>query len=386
MFVRDKKSRDNTVESWHRTSRSLLERLKNRIWRRLHRHRFQRYSETRPEGLEFFSQAWTVEGERVAAALPKADVYNLHWIRGFIDPLPFFKVVDQPVVWTLHDMNPFTGGCHYNVGCRKFEERCGACPQLGSEDETDLSRTVWLRKRDAYRTALERNSLHIVATSKWMAEQAQISGLFSDAPVHVIPLGLDANTFRPRNTEGLRSALEIPQNHRVVLFVAESTTNHRKGFGLLADAFESLEAKNVTLLSIGGNAPDLTTSVEYRHLGRIGSDVLLSIFYSFADLFIIPSRQEAFGQTALEAMACGTPVVGFDTGGIPDMVRPGETGWLAETSDVRALRMTIEQALSEEEKRNQFGSQCRAVVEEEYTLQVQARSYRDLYEHLLNEN
>jgi glycosyltransferase involved in cell wall biosynthesis len=154
----------------------------------------------------------------------------------------------------------------------------------------------------------------------------------------------------------------------------------------LADALSSLRSESVTLLSIGGTAPDLNTKLSHRHLGTIESNLLLSIFYSLANLFVIPSRQEAFGQTALESMACGTPVVGFDTGGIPDMVRPGETGWLAEVGDVRALCGAIEQALSDDARRERIGQRCREVVEEGYTLKVQARRYRDLYAELVQKS
>lgn len=382
MYVRRKASQDDTVET-HDTSPPLLQRIRDRVVRRWLSSRFSTYADTRPKGLELFSQARTVDGTRVVQQVPEADVYNLHWINGFIDPLPFFQNTQQPIVWTLHDMNPFTGGCHYNVGCRKFEDQCGACPQLGSDDDTDLSRTVWTRKRRAYQNAIQNNRLHIVAPSAWLADEAQRSSLFHDAPVRVIPNGLDASTFRPRDTEGFRSALEIPKAHRVVLFVAQSTDNHRKGFDLLSDALSTLEGENITLLSIGGTPPDLEVSAPHRHFGTIESNLLLSVFYSLADLFVIPSRQDNLPNTVLESMACGTPVVGFEVGGIPDMVRPGATGWLAEPESVRSLRNAINTALADNGARRQRSERCREVVEAEYTLEVQAQAYKQLYQSLL---
>jgi glycosyltransferase involved in cell wall biosynthesis len=385
MFVKSKSSEDDTVDAWTPNG-SIFNGLKDRIKRRWLSRRFQKYRETRPDGLEIFSQARTVYGHRVAESIPDADVYNLHWIRSFIDLPAFFNHVNAPVVWTLHDMNAFTGGCHYNVGCRKFEQQCGACPQLGSTDENDLSRSVWTRKRKAYESAIRSNRLHIVAPSQWLAQEAQKSTLFAEAPVHVIPYGLNPDLFRPRDTEGLRSALEIPREHRIVLFVAQAAQNHRKGFDLLSDALVAMDADDMTLLSIGGNEPDLGTALPHTHLGTIESDLLLSVFYSLADLFVIPSRQDNLPNTVLESMACGTPVVGFDTGGIPDMVRPGETGWLAETGNVRALRQAIEQALRDEREREQMGARAREVVEEEYTLERQAQQYTNLYEDILQTN
>jgi glycosyltransferase involved in cell wall biosynthesis len=382
MFVRDKGSGDDTVDAWT-SGRSLFEGLKDRVKRRWLTYRFRQYQETRPDGLELFSQARTVPGHRAVDSIPDADIYNLHWINGFIDPLPFFQATDQPVVWTLHDMNPFTGGCHYTAGCRRLEDACGKCPQLGSTTEGDLSRKVWKRKDRSYGNCEKGDSLTAVADSHWLAEQARKSSLLNNVPIQTIHYGLDVRTFKPRDTEGVRTALEIPQDHRIVLFVAQSAENHRKGFDLLAEALSSLKQENITLLSIGGEQPELETTLPHNHLGTIESDLLLSIFYSLADLFVIPSRQEAFGQTAMESMACGTPVVGFDTGGIPDMVRPGETGWLAETGNVRALRDTIEQALADDAAREQRGQRCRAVVEDEYTLKHQACQYIRLYESLV---
>ncbi|MCS4114597.1 glycosyltransferase family 4 protein [Salinibacter ruber] len=380
VLAKIKDENDDTVIEWDR-ARSLP--TKAAVFFREHwkRFRLRRYSETRPDGVDVFSQAWTAEGTAVAHALPDADVYHLHWINEFIDPKPFFKATDAPVVWTLHDMNPFTGGCHYNAQCRKFEEQCGACPQLGSDDTTDLSRTVWKRKLKAYQTAIQQDRLHVVSPSNWLAEEADSSALFGHASVDVIPHGLDIGTFCPRNTDGIRKALEIPKGHRIVLFVADYSTR-RKGFDLLTSALKLEEAENVMLVSIGSDQPEMETEQPHLHLGRIESDTLLSVFYSLADLFVIPSRQEAFGQTALEAMACGTPVVGFEVGGIPDMVRPGETGWLAASESARALREAIEAALSDEAERERTGQRCREVVEEEYALGVQAKRYKYLYDRI----
>jgi glycosyltransferase involved in cell wall biosynthesis len=171
----------------------------------------------------------------------------------------------------------------------------------------------------------------------------------------------------------------------VVLFVAQSTTNRRKGFSLLAEALGALDVEDTTLLSVGGGEPSLSVNLPHVHAGRIEDDEALSRVYSLADIFVIPSRQDNLPNTVLESMACGTPVVGFNVGGIPDMVRPSETGWLAETGNVRELRQAIETALENDEEREWMGRRCREVVGEEYTLERQARQYRALYESVLNQ-
>ncbi|MCS4119388.1 glycosyltransferase involved in cell wall biosynthesis [Salinibacter ruber] len=315
---------------------------------------------------------------------PDADILNLHSIYGFVDHGAFFRNVRSPVVWTLHDMNAFTGGCQYNIGCRRFEEACGKCPQLGSNEDIDLSRKVWKRKREAYSHVIGENRLQVVCPSEWMAQEAQASSLFTDVPVTVIPNGLDANSFYPRDTQGVGTALGVPSDHRIVLFLA-SDTRPRKGFDLLDNALSGLGAEKTTLLSVGGDESELESDLPHVHAGYVESDLLLSVFYSLADVFVIPSRQDNLPNTVLESMACATPVVGFDVGGIPDMVRPGETGWLAEEGDVPSLRAAIERALSEEVKRKRMSTRCREVVENEYTLEVQATAYRRLYEQILEE-
>jgi glycosyltransferase involved in cell wall biosynthesis len=199
----------------------------------------------------------------------------------------------------------------------------------------------------------------------------------------VIPYGLDTSAFRPRETEGLRQTLGIPADHRIVLFVAQSTHNRRKGFDLLVEALGALAHEKVALVSIGSRAPDLEVAGLHVHLGSLSSDLLLSVFYALADVFVVPSRQDNLPNTVLEAMACGTPVVGFDAGGIPDMVRPGETGWLAEADNPRALRDAIDEALRSDAERERRGQRSRAVVEAEYALDLQARRYHDLYRTLV---
>jgi glycosyltransferase involved in cell wall biosynthesis len=315
--------------------------------------------------------------------LPSADLLHLHWISGFVDVPHFFEVIDLPVVWTLHDMNPLTGGCHYNFGCRRFEKKCGLCPRLDSTSEDDPSRRSWRRKRIAFHEKARRDQLHIVSPSIWLKQQAEQSSLFGEFPIYNIPNGVDHTLFRSRNAESERSELGISSAQKVLLFVAHTRSNDRKGFQLLLDALAELDVENVTLLSVGGNEPNLPDQLSHVHAGYVKDDRKLARLYSLADLFVIPSLQDNLPNTVLESMACGTPVVGFNTGGIPDMVRPEETGWLADSGDVRSLRDTLEAALFESDVRERKARRCREVVEEEYTLERQAQRYADLYDSIL---
>ena len=387
MFVRTKETDDGSVDAFEMSlGLSLWERVRRWLRRERIQRAFSPYEETRPEQAELFYDDRTPYKGHILNQSPSADIYQLHTIYGFVDHRSFFHEVSRPVVWTLHDVNPFTGGCQYNVDCTRYRQSCGRCPQLGSETERDLSRHVWHRKRCASRPLIEEGRLQVVAPSTWMAREARRSSLFSEATIEVIPNGLDPEAFRPRDTEGVATALGIPPDHRIVLFLASSTEHPRKGFDLFSEAVEAIGESEVSFISVGGGEPELAEHLHHVHLGHVESDLLLSVFYSLADLFVIPSRQDNLPNTVLESMACGTPVVGTDTGGIPDMVRPGETGWLAETGNVRELRATIETALREKGKRTQMASRCRRVVEKKYTLERQAREYKALYHSLMHED
>ncbi len=383
MYVRHKRSTDSTVQSFRQLS-DLRHRLQ-RLWRygRIQLD-FAPYRLLRPDHLESFSDDRTRFQGEVTEQLSKTDVLHLHWIARFVDLPAFFEHTTAPIVWTLHDMNAFTGGCHYDAQCGRYKSKCGKCPQLGSQWRHDLSRAVWKRKRKVYQSALSQDRLYVVTPSEWLAQEARQSELLREAPIQVIPNGIDPETFYPRNCTARRHELGILEAHDIVLFVAQSTNNHRKGFDLLIDALDGIDIEGVTLLSVGGDKPSIPGSLPHVHAGRIEDDKKLAEFYSMASVFVIPSRQDNLPNTVLESMACGTPVIGTDAGGIPDMVRPNETGWLAETGDIRSLREAIESAIEREEKRRYMAQRCLEVSKGEYTLEKQAKRYKKLYEWVIN--
>lgn len=348
---------------------------------------FGRYRETRPQGYEPFSDDRTQHGATVTRQLPPCEVVNLHWIAGFLDYSSFFTQVPQttPVVWTLHDMNAFTGGCHYDDGCSRWMHGCGACPQLGSHDERDLSHQVWARKRAALASG-PNDRLRIVTPSRWLAQQARRSPLLRRFSVTVIPNGLDTDIFAPRGRREARPSLGIPLEANVILFVAQSATKRRKGFSLLARALTGLdEVLAPLLISLGKGNPQVGGSLPHLHLGHVKHNRLVALAYNVADLFVIPSLQDNLPNTVLESLACGTPVVGFDVGGIPDMVRPGMTGLLAPVGHVDALREAIQTLLEKPVARTQMSANCRRVAVGEYALEVQARRYVELYREMLDD-
>ncbi len=385
MLVRHRKLSDPTVVELQ-SDRRILSRLRRR-WRAPSINRdLERCKTGQRPGGDPFSLDRSLAGAEMIQQIPPCDLVTLHWISGLLDYGRFFPAVTRkaPVVWRMADMHPFTGGCHYDHFCGRFTDRCGACPQLGSNNENDLSREIWNRKKTAF-DRIRPERLHIAAPSRWVAGEARRSSLMSRFDVTVIPNGLDIERFAPRDRRAAREAWGIPQDANVILFGSVSIDSIRKGFSLLVEALKNLdEVRNPLLLSIGEGKPELDMPIPSLHLGSINDDLKLSEIYSAADVYVIPSRQESFGQTVTESLACGTPVVGFAVGGIQDTVRPGVTGYLARREDTADLRDCIVRLLNDPRKREEMSAQARRIVIEEYSLDAQAKGYLSLYERILS--
>jgi glycosyltransferase involved in cell wall biosynthesis len=340
-----------------------------------------RYSATIDPYVEAFSDDRSPLGDAVAKQLQQADVVNLHWVSGFVDLRCLLAglLPTTTVVWTLHDMNAFTGGCHYAGACDGYLDRCGTCPQLGSTGQGDLSRRIWQRKNKAF-GQLSPDRLRIVTPSRWLGEEVRRSSLLGPRfEVDLIPYGVDTDELAPRDRSAARSTLGVPAEGKVILFAAHSVANKRKGFDLLAQALAGLaDLGDVFLISLGRGLPP-ATGVPTRHLGYVGDERLLSLVYSAADVFVLPSRQDNLPATGLEALACGTPVVGFAVGGVPDLVRPEETGVLVDQVDAAALGSGLRDLLTNGDRLIRLRRRCREVALDEFSLERQARDYRELY-------
>jgi glycosyltransferase involved in cell wall biosynthesis len=384
MFVAEKLTDDPAVTVFQ-PPRDLLSRLRRRLQYKRLTYSMRRYESARLADQASFNDDRVPGGRDLVTQLPAGDVINIHVMYGFADYRTFLAAVPQhtPVVRTLHEMSFFTGGCHYDVGCGKYTERCGACPRLGSHRERDLSRQIWRRKR-AILSTIAPGRLHLVAPSRWLANEAKRSSLLQKFPVTVIPLALDTEVFCPRDRRGAREALGIPSDALVVLFVASLISQPIKGLALLVEALNGLgHLRDLLLLSVGRGQPPVEVQIPHLPLGYLGNERLRSLVYSAADVFVIPSLYDNLPQTVLEATACGTPVVGFAVGGIPDMVRPGITGLLVPALDVNALRAAIRALLQDRTRRAEMAANCRRIAVAEYALEVQARRYIELYEMIL---
>lgn len=344
------------------------------------------YAALRTGGFIPFHSERAARARLLEQRLRDADVFNLHWTRGLVDWATFMarREPHQALVWTLHDQNVFTGGCHYTGGCDAFTRTCGACPVLGSDDTDDLSAVIVSRKRAALAT--RRTPLHIVTPSRWMAAEAARSSVLRDLPIHVIPYGLDTDLYRPRDRSALRARHGIDPAAMVILFVAHALDDPRKGYDHLKAALDALPGGGPTLLLLAGqNQVPPPAHVPVRHLGAVSDDAALAALYALADLVAVPSGQDNYPNTVLEALACGTPVIGFDLGGLPDMVRSGQTGILADRHDTHAFSTALREALSDRARLAAWGREGRAFVERECTLEHAAGRYVALYAQALAE-
>jgi len=334
-----------------------------------------------------FSPQWVPDTviSRVAQLAP--DIINPHWInQGFVQIETLAKL-KRPLVWTLHDMWAFTGGCHYNQDCERYTASCGACPQLGSNKDWDLSRWVWQRKTKAWKDL----NLTIVCPSSWLAECARTSSLFKDVRVEVIPYGLDTGKYKPLNRQVARELLHLPQDKQLVLFGAlKATSDKRKGFHLLQPALQDLSKsgwqEGLELVIFGSSAPEKPLDLGFKthYLGTLSDDLSLALVYSAADIFVLPSTQDNLPNTVLEAIACGTPCVAFNIGGMPDMIEHQKNGYLAQPYKIEDLAQGIAWVLENKERHRKLGDRAREKAEQEFTLEIQARRYLSLFTEILS--
>jgi glycosyltransferase involved in cell wall biosynthesis len=272
------------------------------------------------------------------------DIICLHWITGLLDVKSIRHLYDHyrcPIVWIPPDQEAVTGGCHYSFGCDGFTKECGRCPQLDSQDARDRSNLIWRRKR----ARLADVQLCFAAPTNWVVDRIKESSLFGAHRVELIPYAIDPTIFRPFDQGVARDLLQLPFDKKVIFFGATYLEDRRKGMPLLMDALRRLAATlggggalrrdDVFLLVAGLQGRALLEELPFagKYVGHLDSDLLLALAYQAADVFVCPSVEDAGPMMIPEAMLCGLPVVAFNAGGAPDIIRHGQTGYLATPGD-----------------------------------------------------
>lgn len=323
-------------------------------------------------------------------AYKKADLLHFHALQtGYFNYLAIPALTkSKPAVLTLHDMWMMTGHCSNAFSCERWKTGCGKCPhpEAFPPISRDATATEWkLKRRTVKRSGLQ----GVIAISKWMENQAQESFL-GHLPVSCIHHGIDTRVFQPLDRQTCRTALGIPPDANVILFGAQYLSEFRKGGDLLLKALKALPdglRRSSILLTFGEGGKSLREQLDMRvfELGFVSGDRLKVLAYSAADVFVSPARAESFGLVLQEAAACGVPSVGFRVGGIPDIVRHGETGILADPEDWEGLARGIVELLEHPEERDRFGKAARQLVETEFDLVAQARHHETLYRKMKDE-
>jgi glycosyltransferase involved in cell wall biosynthesis len=313
-------------------------------------------------------------------AYREADLLHLHWINLGLVNLRHLRKVDKPIVWTIRDMWPMTGGCHYSGECKRYTSRCGKCPQLGSHSNHDLSRLVFGRKR----RLLPRQAVY-VGISNWVKETAAQSPLLSARDLRVIYNNVDSRDFFPVDPAVARKVLGIDTGKKIILAGAHALSDFYKGFDLYLKALGALEKNRYHLLFFGAleEAAVAHLGFDYTNLGVLHDTVAMRLSYSAADVFAAPSIMDAFGKTLAEAMACGTPVVCFDATGPRDIVDHRENGYRARPYEPEDLAAGIRWVLNAPGY-EKLCRRARDKVLEHFDVPVIARQYGELYRELLN--
>jgi glycosyltransferase involved in cell wall biosynthesis len=317
-------------------------------------------------------------------SIKSADIIHLHWMNfGFmgISDIQALLKLGKPVIWTLHDMWAFTGGCHHSGDCNRFQINCGQCKFVKQPEHWDISHQLWAKKAVEFDSA----NLKIITCSQWLKEKAAASSVLFAREIRHIPNAIDTQVFKPGNKEEARKKLGLDSHKTYLLFVAMRVNAPAKGFDYLSKALEIWAQNNPTriaqteLLIVGG-----LTDTEIIHslplkvnaMGHISDPHKMIDNYHAADMFITPSLEENLPNTIMEAMACGTPSIGFNTGGIPEMIAHKQNGYVAQTRDSDDLAAGIHWILTNKEI---AGKEGRKFVETHYSEEIIAQKHVEYY-------
>ncbi|WP_276345765.1 glycosyltransferase [Daejeonella sp. JGW-45] len=364
---------------WLTAAGIILERLLNRLF-------------VKPVPVPFSIPFWgrDISGREL---LRSADLIHIHWINhAFLRPDDIKKLsaLNKPIVWTFHDSNAFTGGCHVRYNCEHYQNECGNCPVLKKSGPDDLSHSIWKRKARAY----QGNKYTVIAPSKWMERSVRQSKLMGSQPAVNIPNTLDTTVFKSIDQSESRRSLGLPVSKFIMMsgFMPSRNDLH-KGTSYLIEAIgifiadHSISPEDVELVIFGNRDVSNTPvfPVKATFLGTIAAEEKLAMCYSAADVFLAPSLEDNLPYTVMESLACGTPVVGFTTGGIPDMVQHLHNGYLAEYRSATDLASGIRWVFDHPDKAT-LRANSRKFIEDNFSEKQVADRHIELYNSLVREN
>ena len=335
-------------------------------------------------------------GDRLAAPWSKikrcaqgADVVQLGWVNGLLNSSQIRRLSDLtrgPLVWSLTDHAPLTGGCHYTGGCRRFADRCGCCPVLNSQNPRDLSARTLARKK----ANLARARVALVAVCKQDEIMARQSSLFAKAPMAVIPMPVDETVFRPIDQAAARMVLGLPLGPRILFFGAFDWRDERKGIRYLIEGLQILgrsqtnQANGCELLVAGRYLSEELLDLPFKinRLGVLEDQRSLALAYQAADLFVSPSVDDSGPMMVLESLLCGTPIVAFPIGYAADLLPQHRIGSLAKLGDSQSLSEALRELISlPDDSRRTMRALARDVAVNYCAMPLVAQKYISFYQN-----
>ena len=315
----------------------------------------------------FTSTESIINYAELAPFFAQADIIHLNWMDGFFDYQNAPEALkNKKIIWTLHDMYQFTGGCHYAIDCKNYINGCQNCPQLGENTSCALTQESIQIKNTAY----SQLDINIVTPSKWLGDCAKQSTLMKNFPCDVIPYAFDIDLFKPVNMDEARSKFNIPKDKCIILFGADHILNYVKNLSAIINSLASLCNENrlnpdsfILVLFGAGQLPNETYPFSIQQLGTINSAADMAYVYSSADFLMLPSIADNYPNIMCEALACGTPVVGFDIGGLPDLITSEKTGYLAKPFDLKQLQQGILWGINTAKGNTEIRKKCREIIE-----------------------
>ncbi|WP_439555371.1 glycosyltransferase family 4 protein [Dyadobacter sp.] len=358
-----------------------------KMWARFTAERLLFYPQEADQSVRFaFSPAGVGADISKHPLVQQADILHLHWINfGFLSLQSLEKLfaLNKPIVWTMHDMWTMTGGCHYNRGCERFLSHCQYCPYLAKPDIYDISFTQFEAKKALYPKA----KTALISPSLWLDRLTKKAALTRDLNSVCIPNCIDTTLFRPVNKLAARHAFGLPADKKLVLFTGANIQDKRKGFIYFKEALERMQliSDGIEVMLFGkadvSGFADFPVPVHY--IGKISDTETMVNAYNAADLIVVPSLEDNLPNTIMEAMACGTPAVGFDTGGIPEMIDHHVNGFVAEQRSADSLAAGISWVLEKNVSSN-LSAAAREKVVNHYSESLIASRYQAIYNSLLN--
>lgn len=335
-----------------------------------------------------FSTANTGKNISNSNTIKKADVLHIHWINsGFLSlkNLNQLFALKKPIVFTLHDMWAFTGGCHYAGNCTNFTKNCGNCKFLRNPAINDISKKGWLLKQKLYQ---QNTNVVFVACSNWMANIAKQSSLLHGFKIETIPNPIDTLIYKPLNKHKIREKWGLNADAKLVLFGAANINDKRKGMAYLIDALQTLKNKypgqklEIVLFGKNNSLDFKQIAFPTKNLSIITDEQDLVEIYNLADVFVLPSLEDNLPNMVMEALACGVPVVAFNQGGIPEMIDHKQNGYVAQYQSAQDFAQGINWVLTNDAEL--LKNKARQKVLDNYSETLVAEKYNQVYQNLLN--